>query len=143
MQNQIRQNATEMYDYMRDIQSWQKKMKKKDEAFDTQPISQSENKKTINKEPGIRNQLITEITHSEMKEETLNKPKRNQIITPATIGNPSKTAKKKTTKKTPTSHTYDNYKKWDQLDVVKSFFFVTNFDFILTMTNLFLFVLIC
>lgn len=114
MQLQIRQNAMEMQDYLRDLGEWERSIKKRDSALrggTTAPASAEPRSRPV----PVRNASRRTITSGYAK----------PAPTPrGETGAPRKergAAKSSATSRHPSAHTYDKgYDKWKNFDVVRS-----------------------
>ncbi|CAM9177812.1 unnamed protein product, partial [Chrysoparadoxa australica] len=115
-QARIRQNAIEMQDYLKDLGSWEKDIRKKDrklsKGVNRAPASTTGRSSNTGDVPAVRagggKVSVGKVCKSSSQRETQGREKANQSSNHASSSKPGSAA----------AHTYDKgYKKWERFDV--------------------------
>eukprot|EP00949_MAST-11_sp_MAST-11-sp1_P004740 g4740.t1 len=111
VQNKIRQNATQLQDYLRDIADWEKNIKEKDAA-----ISKGKSRRRGG-QPGVRRRAAASTRSSNSSAPRRAHPGlQGRVDDEVSTGSDERA--KPEVKKQPAAHTYDKgYKKWESFDV--------------------------
>lgn len=117
MQLQIRQNAMEMQDYLRDLGDWEKSIKKRDAALrggSTAPAPAEPRSRPV----PVRNASRRTISSGYAKPAP---PPRGKPRTQREKKSEAKSGAAATESRHPSAHTYDKgYNKWENFDVVRT-----------------------
>ena len=121
VQNKIRQNASQLQDYLRDMADWEKNIRKRDASIENGSSTRS------GKTPGVRRRAAasTKSTNSSV-------PRKAHPGLRGHLKNGSVEEDKVRQKepKQPAAHTYDKgYKRWESFDVDKALAEVDTFLF--------------
>lgn len=107
-QFQIRQNAMEMQSYMKELFDWESDMKKKEKKLLKEQLS-ANGSDPLAPAPAVRGRADSQVGDAPAN---LQKPAAKTASQQKT-----KRKSKKQTSKTPASHTWTHYNKWDKFDV--------------------------